>query len=95
MKYLVLILVILVVVLLAKAATRKNDAARRPEPQPKPKPTGAQSAAEPQGQVMLACAQCGLHLPRDEALPGHGRAGAAFYCSEAHRVLAESRDARH
>ena len=72
MKYLVLILVIVVVVLLAKAATRKNDAARRPEPQPRPKSTGAQAAAEPQGQVMLACAHCGLHLPRDEALPGHG-----------------------
>jgi uncharacterized protein len=31
---------------------------------------------------MLACAQCGLHLPRGEALPGRG----GVFCSEAHRA---------
>ncbi len=31
---------------------------------------------------MLACAHCGLHLPRDEAL--HDAQGRA-YCGEAHR----------
>ena len=30
---------------------------------------------------MLACAQCGVHLPRDEALPGRG----GVFCGEAHR----------
>ena len=34
---------------------------------------------------MLSCAQCGLHLPRDEALPGRGGA----FCSEAHRSAYE------
>ena len=31
---------------------------------------------------MLACAQCGVHLPRDEALPGRG----GVFCGEAHRA---------
>jgi uncharacterized protein len=30
---------------------------------------------------MLACGLCGLHLPRDEALPGRG----GVFCGEAHR----------
>jgi len=34
---------------------------------------------------MVACRQCGLHLPASEALPG--RLGA--YCSTAHRQTAE------
>jgi uncharacterized protein len=36
-------------------------------------------------QPMLACAQCGLHLPRDEALPGRG----GVFCGEAHRAAYE------
>jgi uncharacterized protein len=31
---------------------------------------------------MVACAGCGVHLPRSEALLSQGR----FYCSEEHRV---------
>ncbi len=95
MKYLVLILVIVVVAMLAKAATRKTEAARRPEAKPASKPAGARDAGEPVGQVMLVCAHCGLHLPRDEALPGRGAASGAVYCTEAHRALAEPRDAGH
>jgi uncharacterized protein len=34
---------------------------------------------------MLACAHCGVHLPRDEALPGRG----GVFCSEAHRAAFE------
>jgi uncharacterized protein len=34
---------------------------------------------------MLSCAHCGLHLPRDEALPGRG----GVFCSEAHRSAYE------
>ena len=37
-------------------------------------------------QDMLSCAQCGLHLPRDEALPGLG----GVFCSAAHRSQYES-----
>jgi len=36
-------------------------------------------------QAMLACAHCGVHLPRDEALPGRG----GVFCGEAHRAAYE------
>ena len=36
-------------------------------------------------QEMVACAQCGVHLPRDEALPGRG----GVFCGEAHRAAYE------
>lgn len=36
-------------------------------------------------QAMLACAVCGVHMPRDEALPGRG----GVFCSEAHRAAFE------
>ena len=34
---------------------------------------------------MLACAHCGVHLPRDEALPGRG----GVFCGDAHRTAFE------
>jgi uncharacterized protein len=34
---------------------------------------------------MLRCAQCGLHLPSAEALPGRG----GVFCGEAHRSAYE------
>ena len=37
-------------------------------------------------QAMLACAHCGVHLPRDEALPGRG----GVFCGEAHRAAYEN-----
>ena len=36
-------------------------------------------------QPMLACAQCGIHLPRDDALPGRG----GVFCGEPHRTAYE------
>ncbi len=48
-----------------------------------PRPPGPRGTAEP--QAMLACAQCGVHLPRDEALPGRG----GVFCGEAHRTAFE------
>jgi uncharacterized protein len=47
------------------------------------RPPAASQAASP--QPMLACAQCGLHLPRDEALPGRG----GVFCGAAHRAAFE------
>jgi len=35
---------------------------------------------------MLACAQCGVHLPVNEALPGRG----GVFCGAAHRAAFES-----
>lgn len=52
-------------------------------------------ATEAQGQylAMVACAHCGLHIPRQEALTADNEGSAnstpsptsLFYCSEAHR----------
>jgi len=33
-------------------------------------------------EAMVKCAQCGVHLPISEALPGSSN---QFYCSDAHR----------
>jgi uncharacterized protein len=40
-------------------------------------------------QTIVACSQCGLHLPRDEALPGRG----GVFCTEAHRAAFEKAQA--
>jgi uncharacterized protein len=53
---------------------------RRRAPPPAARPS---NPAEP--QPMLACAQCGVHLPRDEALPGKG----GVFCGDAHRAAFE------
>ncbi len=42
-------------------------------------------AAPPAAQTIVACAYCGLHLPRDEALPGRG----GVFCGDAHRTAFE------
>jgi uncharacterized protein len=38
-------------------------------------------------KAMLRCAECGMHLPADEALPGKG----GVFCSAAHRAGFEAR----
>lgn len=77
MKY----LLVLVVVLIAVQIWRSNRRAQLRERQARPdrkRPSAAPAA-------MTRCAQCDMHLPEAEALPG--RAGR--YCSEAHRRQAE------
>jgi uncharacterized protein len=37
---------------------------------------------------MIACAHCGVHLPRDEALPGRG----GVFCGDAHRAAYEQNE---
>jgi uncharacterized protein len=70
MKYLVVLLVIVLVIWLARASRRapplRREGTKKPE------------ALED----MVSCAQCGLHLPRSEALPGLG----GFFCGAAHRA---------
>jgi len=73
MKYLLLIVVVLVVVWLIRGKRPQVPAARPAEPEP--------GSHEP----MLACVQCGLHLPKGEALPGRG----GVFCSESHRSAYE------
>ena len=76
MKYLLLLLVLAVVVLLlaAKRSRPREPQARTPAPPPPPR-------------AMLSCAECGMHLPADEALPGKG----GVFCSAAHRTSFEAR----
>lgn len=72
MKYVIVLLVILVVVWLARSGSRRVTRGR-------PKPS------LPPHEDMVACSQCGLHLPRSEALPGRG----GLFCSDAHRAQYE------
>ena len=72
MKILLFLVVVFVLLWLLRGATtrrRKGDAARPPQP----------------AQEMIACAHCGVHLPRDEALPGRG----GVFCGDAHRTAFE------
>jgi uncharacterized protein len=47
---------------------------------------GAAKPAPPNApQPVIACSYCGVHLPRDEALPGRG----GVFCGEAHRAAFE------
>jgi uncharacterized protein len=71
MKFLLLLLVVGVAVWLFRAKRRM------PGPKAAPPPVPAQP------QTMLACARCGLHLPRADAL--FDPAGRP-YCVEAHRL---------
>ncbi|MGC2519028.1 MAG: PP0621 family protein [Burkholderiales bacterium] len=70
-KLLLLIVAVVVIYILIKGAARNRD-------------TSAVSAGTAAAESMVPCAQCGVNLPRSEALEAQGR----FYCSEEHRRLA-------
>jgi uncharacterized protein len=73
MKFLLFLIAVFVLLWMLRGSLRR---ARRPPP-----------AAEGGGlpQPMLSCAHCGVHLPRDEALPGRG----GVFCDAAHRAAFE------
>lgn len=78
MKYLLLLLVLGLVFygLGSRRRGARDDAAGKPAgPQPP--------------QSMVACSECGLHLPAQDALPGRG----GQFCSAAHRAAFEARQA--
>ncbi|GAA4418399.1 PP0621 family protein [Acidovorax lacteus] len=72
MKYLVLLLVIGVAVALWSSQRRRQAPAAQRRP-----------AAPPSPQDMVACAHCGVHLPRSDAL----LLGNHSFCCEEHRRL--------
>lgn len=76
------IFLFLVAVFLLLWLLRGGQRRRAPPPDARPA-RPARPADEP--QPMLACAHCGVHLPRDEALPGKG----GVFCGEAHRAAFE------
>lgn len=77
MKYLLLLVLLggLVFVLGAKRGRPREPESRTPPAPAAPK-------------AMTRCAECGMHLPSDEALPGKG----GVFCSAAHRASFEARD---
>jgi uncharacterized protein len=77
MKFVLFLVLVVVVVWMVRGALR-----RRVDP-----PQGANPVDKPVGlpEDMVACAQCGVHLPRSEALPGRG----GVFCGEAHRQAFE------
>jgi uncharacterized protein len=76
MKLVLLVVAVVALLWLMRSLTRRDA----------PPPAGARPSRPAEPQPMLACAQCGVHLPRDEALPGRG----GVFCSEAHRAAYES-----
>jgi uncharacterized protein len=64
-----LLAVVVLLWLLRGSFGRRGDAA----------PAARKPAGEP--QAIVACMHCGVHLPRDEALPGRG----GVFCGDAHR----------
>jgi uncharacterized protein len=75
MKFLLIVLVVGVLLWLLFGRRRG------PPPDSGAKKNGAKGDAAP--QAMIACAHCGVHLPRGDALPG---ADDRWFCSEAHRI---------
>jgi uncharacterized protein len=72
MKILLFLVVVFVLLWLLRGATTRRR--------------GGNAAPPPQApQEMIACAHCGVHLPRDEALPGRG----GVFCGDAHRAAFE------
>ena len=76
MKYLLLLLIL--------GALFFVLGARRARPR---EPQGREAPPQQQPTAMLRCAECGMHLPADEALPGKG----GVFCSGAHRASFEAR----
>lgn len=73
------ILLVLAVVIGIVLWWKQQQRGRPAEPPPQPK------GAEP--EAMVRCAECGLHLPVSQTLPGRG----GVFCSEEHRGRFEAR----
>ena len=80
MKYLLIFFIILVLVFQWRSS--RSDLKRNAKV--KPADTKNEMPAGPQS--MIACAQCGVHVPAADAIQG----SAGVYCSTAHRRLQES-----
>jgi len=76
LKFLFLILLLGLVFFLLGVKHSRPAQPKKAAPEPRP----------PLPKDMSTCAQCGLHLPADEALPGRG----GVFCSAAHRSAYES-----
>jgi uncharacterized protein len=73
MKFVLFAFAVLVLLWLLRGGARRAPPPVRPR------------ADVPEPQAMLTCAHCGVHMPRDEALPGRG----GVFCGDAHRAAFE------
>ena len=92
-RYLILLLLIAAIWWMLRGERRASI--KRHQAQAAPAP--AKPSLE--GERMVACAQCDLHLPISDAVPGgsadeSGR-GRIWFCSEPHRQLFERVTTRH
>lgn len=85
MKYLLLLLVVMGLVFLSGVRKGRARSAQPPGSGPETKPPA--QATEAQASMMVACAECGTHLPEPEAYPGRG----GHFCSAEHRQRHEAR----
>ena len=82
MKYLLVLLVVAIglFALFGRGRGRRTSTPDKAEPEvPPARPAPAAASPAP----MLACAHCGVHLPRDDAAMDAAGRG---YCGEAHRL---------
>ncbi|GAA4023621.1 PP0621 family protein [Actimicrobium antarcticum] len=70
-----LVLLVLVIYVVRKKIRNAVDAQARGARQERP--------AELDGETMVRCEECGIHIPVSEALPGPG---GRVFCSEEHRT---------
>lgn len=82
-KYLLIIGIALGVYWLWRQGRMAESREAGPAPAAPPAATSKSSVKPPQD--MVACAHCGLHLPRSEALADGPGGSEPFYCSAAHR----------
>lgn len=81
MKYLLIMAIALGVYWMWRQERLAEKAERQRPAAPPQRPASAPSVP----QAMVACAVCGLHLPRTEALADGPGGSAPFYCCAEHR----------
>jgi uncharacterized protein len=80
MKYLLVLLVVAIGLFVLFGRNRRTSAPpKADEPARPPAPATAPAPPAP----MLACAHCGVHLPREDAMMDAAGRG---YCGDAHRL---------
>ena len=72
-KFVLLLAIVVALIWLVRGGRRRASSGDAAAPLAAPK------------EAMVACVQCGLHLPNGDALPGRG----GLFCSEAHRAQFE------
>lgn len=78
MKYILVLLVLVIAVGIWRNNRRRAEQVQRPAAQ-------RETRLQPP-QDMVACAHCGLHLPRSDALMLGHAAQLAYYCCAEHRA---------